>query len=46
MLPMFEEKPENEVSYSLYKRAINLPSYHDIREDDIDRVCEIIRRHI
>ena len=46
MLPMFEDKPENEVSYSLYKRAINLPSYHDIREDDIDRVCEIIRRHI
>lgn len=46
MLPMFEEKPENEVSYSLYKRAINLPSYHDIREDEIDRVCEIIRRHV
>ena len=46
MLPMFDDKPENEVSYSLYKRAINLPSYHDIREDEIDRVCEIIRRHI
>jgi perosamine synthetase len=46
MLPMFEAKPENEVSYSLYRRAINLPSYHDIGEDEIDRVCEIIRRHI
>jgi perosamine synthetase len=46
MLPMFESKPVNEVSYSLYKRAINLPSYHDIREDEIDRVCEIVRRHI
>ena len=46
MLPMFEDRPENEVSYSLYKRAINLPSYHDIREDEIDRVCEIIRRHV
>ena len=46
MLPMFEDKPENEVSYSLYQRAINLPSYHDLREDEIDRVCEIIRRHI
>ena len=46
MLPMFEDKPENEVSYSLYKRAINLPSYHDLREDEIDRVCEIIRRHV
>jgi len=46
MLPMFEDKPENEVSYSLYKRAINLPSYHDLRDDEIDRVCEIIRRHV
>lgn len=46
MLPMFEAKPENEVSYSVYKRAINLPSYHDIRDHEIDRVCEIIRRHI
>lgn len=46
MLPMFEAKPENEVSYSLYGRAINLPSYHDIGKDEIDRVCEIIRRHI
>lgn len=46
MLPMFESKPANEVSYSLYRRAINLPSYHDIREDEIDRVCEIVRRHI
>lgn len=46
ILPMFEAKPENEVSYSVYKRAINLPSYHDIRDHEIDRVCEIIRRHI
>jgi perosamine synthetase len=46
MLPMFEDKPENEVSYSLYKCAINLPSYHDIREDEIDRVCEVLRRHV
>lgn len=46
MQPMFEARPENEVSYSLYKRAINLPSYHDIRDDEIDRVCDIIRRHI
>jgi len=45
-LPMFKDKPENEVSYSLYERAINLPSYHDLREDEIDRVCEIIRCHV
>lgn len=46
MLPMFERVPGNEVSYSLYKRAINLPSYHDLREDEIDRVCDVIRRNI
>lgn len=46
MLPMFEDKPSNEVSYSLYKRAINLPSYHDLKDDEIDRVCDIIRRHV
>jgi perosamine synthetase len=46
MLPMFEEKPENVVSYSIYKRAINLPSYHDLTDGDIDRVCDIVRRHL
>jgi perosamine synthetase len=46
MLPMFSDKPENEVSYSLYKRAINLPSYHDLNSDEMDRVCTIIKRHL
>jgi perosamine synthetase len=45
MLPMFADKPENVVSYSIYKRAINLPSYHDLTESEIDRVCVIVRRH-
>lgn len=42
MLPMFEDQPQNEVSYGLYNRAINLPSYHDLTESEIDRVCGII----
>ena len=42
MLPMFEDKPQNVVSYSIYKRAINLPSYHDITEPDMDRVIKIV----
>jgi perosamine synthetase len=46
MLPMFKVKPENTVSYSLYGRACNLPSYHDITRDDIDRVCAVVRRCI
>ena len=40
MLPMFAPKPENEVGYGLFKRAVNLPSYHDIRPVDMDRVIK------
>lgn len=43
MLPMFEPKPENEVSYGLYERAINLPSYHDITEQELARVVRCVR---
>jgi len=42
MLPMFQNKPENEVSYDICARAINLPSYHDLTMSDIDRVCRVI----
>jgi perosamine synthetase len=38
MLSMFEVKPENAVSYGLYERAINLPTYHDLSETEMDRV--------
>jgi len=43
-LPMFEDKPENTVSYDLHRRAVNLPSYHDLSEKDIDRVITLVRR--
>jgi len=46
MLSMFDDKPENTVSYDLYARALNLPSYHDITTDEIDRVCRILIEHI
>lgn len=46
MLPMFEAKPENVMSYSLYKRAINLPSYHDLTEIEMDRVINIVRKYL
>ncbi|MDX8378166.1 MAG: DegT/DnrJ/EryC1/StrS family aminotransferase [Mariprofundales bacterium] len=42
MLPMFEDKPENRVSYDLYKRAINLPSYHELTVESIDLIISII----
>lgn len=31
------------VSHSIYSRALNLPSYHDMTADSVNRVCEIIR---
>lgn len=45
MLPSFDKVPGNDVSYGLYERAINLPSYHDLLEEDIERVVAIVRRH-
>ena len=45
MLPMFKKKPENYVSYGIYRRAVNLPSYHDLTESEMDRVIGIIRRY-
>ena len=42
MLLMFEEKSENVVSYDLYSRAINLPSYHDLTYSEQNRIIDII----
>jgi len=44
MLPMFESKPENTVSYQICKRAMNLPSYHDMTEMDVERVVACLQR--
>lgn len=41
-LPFFASKPENSHAYSLPERAINLPSYHDMSDDDIRRVSEVL----
>lgn len=46
MLPMFHSKPENKVSYSLYGRAVNLPSYHGLTEGEMDRVVTHINRNL
>ena len=42
-LPMFEEKPENVVSYDLYERAINLPSHHNLTVREIETVVSEIK---
>lgn len=46
MLPMFKAKPENTVSYGLYPRAVNLPTYHDLTESEMDRVIRHVRQHL
>lgn len=46
MLPMFSPHPQNVVSYSLYSRAINLPSYHDLTEPEMDRVIDVVKHHL
>ena len=43
ILPMFKQKVENVVSYNLYQRAVNLPTYHDLNEMEMDRVVGIIK---
>lgn len=46
MLPMFKKKPENVMSYKLYERAVNLPTYHDLTEVEMDRIIYWIRRSL
>jgi len=40
-LPFFEQA-DNPISYSVAERAINLPSYHDMTESDLQRVTDLI----
>ena len=43
MLPMFRKQPESTVSYGIFERAINLPSYHDLTDAEIGRVVAIVK---
>ena len=45
-LPMFDSKPENKVSYNLYNRAVNLPSYHGLTEGEMDRLIAHVYNHL
>lgn len=38
----FEIRHATPVAHSTHLRAINLPSYHDLREEDIRRVCQVL----
>jgi perosamine synthetase len=42
-LDMFESVPENRCAYDLPTRAINLPSYHDMTDEEQRRVAMAVR---
>jgi perosamine synthetase len=42
-LPSFEPVVSNVFARTIPTRAINLPSYHDITENDLIRVVKVIR---
>ncbi|MAD94585.1 MAG: glutamine--scyllo-inositol aminotransferase [Rhodobacteraceae bacterium] len=42
--PMFAACPSNAVATDICERAINLPSFHDMTEAEIDRVCDVVLR--
>lgn len=41
-LPMFDSKRENLNAWSIPDRAINLPSYHDMDDTDVERVASVV----
>lgn len=43
-LDFFPSQPENVHAYDIAERGINLPSYHDINDDQLERVCDVIFR--
>jgi perosamine synthetase len=42
--PMFTSQPENHNAYDIPTRALNLPSYHDMTDEDLDRVVGVVER--
>ena len=46
LFPFFENKEENVVSYGIYNRGINLPSYHDMTDDEIELVCQTLKQYM
>lgn len=46
LTPPFAPHAENPVSYGLYRNALNLPSYHDLTEAEMDRVLRVLRERL
>ena len=45
-LPPFSPRRQNGHAWSIPDRAMNLPSYHDIADTDLDRVCDVLTKLI
>jgi len=45
-LPMFDDRPENLVSYKIHHRGINLPSHHDLTIADVRVVCAVLKKYL
>jgi perosamine synthetase len=45
-LPMFEARGENKVSYNIYGRGINLPSFHDMTKSQAVYITDCIKNFI
>ena len=39
----FFDSAQTRHAHDIARRAINLPSYHDMTKGDIDQVCEVIK---
>lgn len=42
-LPMFDPLPRNATAWDIPMRSINLPSYHDMTDDDINQVANVVK---
>lgn len=45
-LTMFESQPHNRVAYDIPERAINLPSYDELTESELERVVNVLKQVI
>ena len=45
-LKFFKENKKNKISRDIYSRAINLPSFYDINENQLLKICRIIEKTI
>ena len=45
-LKFFKENKKNKISHDIYSRAINLPSFYDINENQLLKICRIIEKII